>query len=107
MDLKNSAVFAAYNNVSGISRGSAMSNNAASATKQQSFDFGDMVVDVVSDSTKTIARAEQVGAAALVDNASMEELVEAVNNAEITLKTVVAVRDRVINAYQDIIKMPI
>ena len=32
---------------------------------------------------------------------------EAVNAAELTLQTVVAVRDRMITAYQDIIRMPI
>jgi flagellar hook-basal body complex protein FliE len=33
--------------------------------------------------------------------------VTAVNNAELTLDTVVAIRDKVIGAYQDIMKMPI
>jgi flagellar hook-basal body complex protein FliE len=32
---------------------------------------------------------------------------EAVTNAQVALQTVVAVRDRVISAYQDILKMPI
>ena len=36
-----------------------------------------------------------------------QSLVTAVANAELTLNTVVAVRDRVINAYNDIIKMSI
>jgi flagellar hook-basal body complex protein FliE len=34
-------------------------------------------------------------------------VVAAVTNAEVTLQTVLAVRDRVIQAYQDIIRMPI
>jgi flagellar hook-basal body complex protein FliE len=33
-------------------------------------------------------------------------VVEAVNAAEITLQTVVAVRDRIITAYQEIMRMP-
>jgi flagellar hook-basal body complex protein FliE len=32
--------------------------------------------------------------------------VEAVNAAEITLQTVVALRDRMISAYQEILRMP-
>ena len=35
------------------------------------------------------------------------QVVNAVNAAELTLETVVAVRDKVIAAYQDIMKMPI
>ena len=38
--------------------------------------------------------------------ANLQEVVEAVNAAEITLQTVVAVRDRMITAYQEIIRMP-
>lgn len=37
----------------------------------------------------------------------LADLVTAVANAELSLNTVVAVRDRVINAYNDIIKMSI
>ncbi|NBX04163.1 MAG: flagellar hook-basal body complex protein FliE, partial [Alphaproteobacteria bacterium] len=37
----------------------------------------------------------------------LTDLVTAVSSAELTLNTVVAVRDKVINAYQEIIRMPI
>jgi len=37
----------------------------------------------------------------------LHEVVTAVANAEVTLQTVVAVRDRVVSAYQDIMRMPI
>jgi flagellar hook-basal body complex protein FliE len=43
-----------------------------------------------------------------VDNdAELVDIVSAVANAEITLDTVVTIRDRVIHAYQEIIRMPI
>ncbi len=44
---------------------------------------------------------------ALANETELHELITAVSNAELTLQTVVAIRDRVINAYQDIVKMPI
>lgn len=50
---------------------------------------------------------ESTSSKAIANQAELHELVTAVSNAELTLNTVVAVRDRVINAYQDIIKMPI
>jgi flagellar hook-basal body complex protein FliE len=35
------------------------------------------------------------------------DVASAINNAELTLQSVVAVRDRVIQAYQEVIRMPI
>ena len=68
-------------------------------------------VDLVGDSMKTSAvsgyKSEAVSAQAIANEADLHELITTVGNAELTLNTVVAVRDRVISAYQDIIKMPI
>ncbi len=44
---------------------------------------------------------------ALVGKADLTDVVTAVSEAETALNAVVAVRDRVISAYQEIIKMPI
>jgi flagellar hook-basal body complex protein FliE len=43
----------------------------------------------------------------VLGEASVREVVEAVTQAEMGLQTASAVRDRVISAYQDIIRMPI
>ncbi|MBV9993144.1 MAG: flagellar hook-basal body complex protein FliE, partial [Alphaproteobacteria bacterium] len=40
-------------------------------------------------------------------NANIVDVVNAVNSAELTLDTVVAVRDKVVQAYQSIMNMPI
>ena len=39
--------------------------------------------------------------------AELVDVITAVNAAEMTLETVMAVRDQVIQAYQDIVRMPI
>ena len=44
---------------------------------------------------------------AAAGTADLNDVVMAVGKAEMTLQTVVAVRDRVIQAYQEIIRMPI
>ena len=49
--------------------------------------------------------AETLKAAA--GKADVTDVVTAVAEAEVTLQTVVAVRDRVIQAYQEILRMPI
>ncbi len=44
---------------------------------------------------------------ALSGKADVRDVVAAVNNAELTLQTVVAVRDKVVSAYNEILHMPI
>jgi flagellar hook-basal body complex protein FliE len=43
----------------------------------------------------------------IAGNANIVDVVNAVNSAELTLDTVVAVRDKVVQAYQAIMNMPI
>ena len=45
--------------------------------------------------------------AAVEGKANVAEVVTAVANAELALQTVVAVRDQVVQAYQEILRMPI
>ncbi len=51
--------------------------------------------------------SEATSLKSIAGQTELHDLVLAVNNAELTLNTVVALRDRVVSAYQDIIKMPI
>ena len=70
-------------------------------------DFIGMVGDAVDGAIKTTREAETMSMKALTGEVSVDELAVAVANAELTLRTVTAVRDKIIGAYQDIIKMPI
>lgn len=72
---------------------------------------GPSFLDMVGESLKSAAdsgyRSEELATKALSGKADLADVVTAVANAETALNTVVTIRDRVINAYQDIIKMPI
>ncbi len=81
------------------------SNAGVGATP--SGDFANMVNNVIDETANSVQHGERMASASLVGDVSLEELAVAVNNAEVALKTVVAVRDRMISAYQDIMKMPI
>lgn len=70
-------------------------------------DFGGMVVDAIQDTSATISNAEQMTQAAAMGEANLVDVVTAVSAAELSLETVVAVRDEVVRAYQEILKMPI
>ena len=69
--------------------------------------FGDMVLDAVGSVQETVANAEQMTAQAATGQAELVDVVTAVAAAEVQLETVVAVRDQVIRAYQEILRMPI
>ncbi|PWE17543.1 flagellar hook-basal body complex protein FliE [Marinicauda salina] len=70
-------------------------------------DFGALVNDAVQNTESSLQAAETLTAQAAVGQAELVDVVTAVSAAETQLETVIAVRDQVIRAYQDILKMPI
>ena len=69
--------------------------------------FADFVTNFVDSAKSAGVAAESATVQAVNGSADLNEIVTAVANAEIMLQTVVTVRDRVIQAYQEILKMPI
>jgi flagellar hook-basal body complex protein FliE len=52
-------------------------------------------------------QAESAAAQALRGDGSLTEVVTALSQAQLSLETATAIRDRAVQAYQDILKMPI
>jgi flagellar hook-basal body complex protein FliE len=73
----------------------------------QDEDFASLVQGAIKEAIKIGNRSEQMSIAAVRDRADLNEVVTAVAEAETTLQTVVTVRDKVLEAYKDIIRMPI
>jgi flagellar hook-basal body complex protein FliE len=69
--------------------------------------FGQLVTSQLDDAIRSGRVAEQKSADAVVGKADLQQVVEAVTAAELNLSTVTAVRDRVVAAYQEIMRMPI
>jgi flagellar hook-basal body complex protein FliE len=69
--------------------------------------FSKLLRSAVDSSKETLHRSEAMSNQALVNPGDLGSVVTAVASAEVTLQTVVAVRDRVVAAYQDILRMPI
>ena len=69
--------------------------------------FADMVRDMVGNTIEANRTAAELSADALVGQADINDVVLAVGNAEIGLQAVVGIRDRMIEAYQSIMRMPI
>jgi flagellar hook-basal body complex protein FliE len=69
--------------------------------------FSDFLSGAVKDSINTIRQGEQAASQQVQGKANIVDVVNQVNAAELTLDTVVAVRDKVVAAYQSIMNMPI
>ena len=69
--------------------------------------FGDVLKSSVESAIGAQHKSEQVSAAAITGNANMTEVLKAVNDAELALNTVLAVRDRLVQAYDEIMRTPV
>jgi flagellar hook-basal body complex protein FliE len=69
--------------------------------------FGGMLQRAVESAVETGHAADAQAMQAISGAGNLTEVVTALSRAELTLQTATAVRDRVVQAYQDIMKMPI
>jgi len=69
--------------------------------------FGDILKSAMTDAMAASKNAERQMAAQVAGKAELIDVVTAISAAEASLETVIAVRDQVISAYQEIMRMPI
>lgn len=69
--------------------------------------FASLVTESLGDVKDATAGLEVASAKSLVKEADIVDVATAASNAEMVVETVVTVRDKVISAYNDILKMPI
>lgn len=70
-------------------------------------DFGGLVKSAITDAMSLSKTAESQIVAHTQGKAQLIDVATAISAAETSLETVMAVRDQVINAYQEIMRMPI
>jgi flagellar hook-basal body complex protein FliE len=106
MDIKEAA--SAYSNIANIGGGL---NNIASANDKSSVvndaSFSSLITKSLGSALEAGKKAEEVSTLAVMGKADIAELAFSVGKAERVLQEVVAVRDKVISAYQQIMQMPI
>lgn len=73
----------------------------------QSGPFAQMVSNSITQAMAQGKASEQTAISGITGGADMAQLALAVSEAEITLQTVVAVRDKVVDAYREILRMPV
>lgn len=95
------AILSAYKNSQNLSVGKANATNNPDAS------FANVLGAAVSDVTETVREADKSAVAGLKGEISTQQIVEATMELETSLRVAVSVRDKVVQAYQEILRMPI
>jgi flagellar hook-basal body complex protein FliE len=101
----NSAALLAAKAYGAASGGVAPSTGPAIA--DTNFNFSAMLAQQVSSTVEATKAAETQAAQAVTGKAEMVDVVTAVAAAEVQMETMLAFRDQAIQAYQEIMRMPI
>ncbi|MCK5445029.1 MAG: flagellar hook-basal body complex protein FliE [Rhodospirillaceae bacterium] len=72
----------------------------------QSGAFAQLVTDSVTQAVSQGVQSEQMAMAGITDNADLAQVVTAISEADLALQTVVSIRDKVVEAYREILRMP-
>jgi flagellar hook-basal body complex protein FliE len=101
------AAYQAIANIGASGAGAAGTASSAASGANAVGGFGDFLTKAIQDGIGTMKQGETMAARQVAGQANIVDVVGAVNQAEMTLDTVVAVRDKVVQAYQSIMNMPI
>lgn len=102
----------AYSAVQGLTTGGAgqaakMAKAAAGGGAAGAGAFGDLLTQAMQGVANTGARADVQTVAAAQGQGDLVDVVTAVAESEAAIETLVAVRDRIIAAYEEIMRMPV
>ncbi|SEI78663.1 flagellar hook-basal body complex protein FliE [Sphingomonas sp. OV641] len=98
----------AYGRAIGIGKTGGLGGvSAGTGTAEAGGGFGDLVSQLVTDTATSLRAAETASAKQVAGKGDLIDVVTAIGAAETALDTVVAVRDRVVGAYSDIMRMQI
>jgi flagellar hook-basal body complex protein FliE len=81
--------------------------NALGNAQDSGPNFGNVLKDVIDAVSEAAQKSDTQAAAVANGKANMIDVVTAVAETETTFQTLVSVRDKVIAAYEDVLKMPI
>lgn len=83
------------------------SDNLQIVNQPQSASFAVLASDIARTQVHKLKQGEAASKRAAVEGIDKVELVAAISEAETALKLMTVLRDKVVNAYMDIIKMPL
>jgi flagellar hook-basal body complex protein FliE len=80
---------------------------SATAPEPASDSMENTIGRLVGSFADTLAQGEQTARAAMTGNADPHALVQALASSQLAVETVATVRDKVVEAYQEILRMPV
>ncbi len=93
--------------LSGIDPSSTLDVITQGTTAGAPTDFGQMLSQVASDAVSSLKKGEATAISGIQGKASVQQVVEAVMNAQENLQTAIAIRDTLVAAYQEVSRMAI
>ncbi|HBM90302.1 MAG TPA: flagellar hook-basal body complex protein FliE [Rhodospirillaceae bacterium] len=90
--------------VSSLTEAAVGAGNKASAAGG---DFSNMLTDFLGDAVDSVKKSEEMAAQGALGKADLQEVILAVSEAEVMMQTVTAIRDKMISAYQEVIRSAI
>ena len=69
--------------------------------------FSNILSDFLGDAVQSVRHGEEMAALGAVGKADLQEVILAVSDAEVMMQTVTSIRDKVISAYQEVIRSAI
>ena len=80
---------------------------ATSPAEDSGGGIGDAMMQAAQSFTDTLATGEQTARAAMTGGADPHALVQALASTQMAVETVSTMRDKVVEAYQEILRMPV
>jgi flagellar hook-basal body complex protein FliE len=98
----------ASNPLAALAQANQLAGQSGAAAPNAGTGFAEMLGGLISQAQTAQTNASQATAAvASGQDVPLHEVVQAISQAELTLQTLVTVRDRAVEAYQEIARMPI
>lgn len=103
MVMNISNALSAYKQADNVGMGGASS----SATPVGGEKFSDMLEGFLGDTVESVRNSESMATKGAVGKADLQEVILAVSDAEVMMKTLTSIRDKLISAYQEVIRTAI
>lgn len=100
----------AYQNISQAIEQASQSNNASEPLRKTGLEensFAHLVEAAINQTANNVQTAEIAGNQVVTGDANLIDVVTSISTAEVSLEAAIAVRNRIIEAYQEIMRMPI
>ncbi|WDR03742.1 flagellar hook-basal body complex protein FliE [Devosia algicola] len=107
MAIPFNAAAAAYGNASKLIAQTAKPGTDIVAKADQGNDFANMLAQSVQDVVDTGNKSDKMAMEMVNGKANVVDMVTALSQTELAIDSMVSVRDKVISAYEEIMRMPI